>query len=261
MIKKENVYKKILNWVVPIAIIFIIMTSETYEFFYGFFLAIAYVVYRLIDDKGKIFAYRAKNNYKRGNLSRTICLYEKSCKTKKIGFKEYVSYAYSLILKGRYEKADQVLRSIKSEGGVDVIKTQMVICESIILAKTKSVIQGIIMLERLDEDRKTTAYYANLGKLYLLQGNMEKAKSFNEKAYNYNKESVLILENLLITYYLTKDYENCNKIVEQMIKEKPFSKEAFKFAKLTYEKAGNTKKANQMRKKETKFEESIFVNN
>lgn len=252
----RNYYKTAFNWVAPVVVVVIILTGEIFE---GLTVLVAYLIYRFIDEKDKIKSYYGKKAYQKGHYKKAVKLYAKAFKTNKAEPKVCISYCYSLLVTGQIEKANDVLLLIKNMKGIEVIKSQILICERLILYKGENrLIKAIMDLERAEQDLKTTSYYNILGKLYIENNDYSKAKPFCEDAYRYNKEDVHVIENLLRTYCLLEDYERAYKVIPILIKQKPYTDNAFYYMGLTYEKNNEQVKADRMYKKAEKCEKTIF---
>ena len=72
----------------------------------------------------------------------------------------------------------------------------------------------------VDDGYKTTLTYQNLGLLYILSGNKEKAMKFNLEAYEYNKEDNIITDNMAQAYALCGEYEKAAEIYEELMNRK-----------------------------------------
>ncbi|MCK5757645.1 MAG: hypothetical protein KAH14_01020, partial [Clostridiales bacterium] len=77
---KNNFYARILNWVLPIFVVYIILTGGLIE---GLFILFAYLVYRFISERDKFYSYFGKGKYLKGKLKKAIRYYEKAYKTNK----------------------------------------------------------------------------------------------------------------------------------------------------------------------------------
>jgi len=254
----KNIYKTAFNWVAPVVVVIIIITSEL--FLEGFLVLIAYLIYRLYDERDKVYSYYGKRKYLKGKLTKAVSLYSKAFKTNKAEPKVCISYCYSLILINQLQKADEVFNIILQMKDIKSIKPQILICEKLLLWKNENrLVKAIIDLEKADEELKTTSYYGILGKLLIESGNLQKAKIFNENAYKYNNQNEHILENLIRIYCLLEEYQKGLKVVPILLKQKPFTKDAFYYSGLIYEKNNDLQNAQKLYKKADKYEANIFT--
>ena len=77
------------------------------------------------------------------------------------------------------------------------------------------------MEEIVDSGYKNTQIYQNLGILYNLSGDMDKALNFNQEAYGYNQDDLIICDNLADTYAIRGEYETAAKHYEEMMAREP----------------------------------------
>ena len=80
--------------------------------------------------------------------------------------------------------------------------------------------EAIEMLEDVITKFETSNIYGSLGYMYILKGDMDKALEFNLKAYGYNDDHDVILDNLGQTYYLMGYLEKAKDIYEKLINKK-----------------------------------------
>lgn len=253
---KDNFYSKILNWVLPIFVVFTILTGGVIE---GLVILIAYLVYRFYSERDKYFSFFGKNNYLKGNLSKAVRYYEKAYKTKKAEAKVVVSYAYALILQGDFNKSDEILAELRGREDAQSVFTQLALCDAVLMWKRdKKLTNAISSLEHFDDTLRTSSYYGILGKMLLETGNIKKARDFNEDAYRYNSKSPDILENLIRVYCIEEEYERAAKAAEVLLKKKPRSLDACYYCAVAFEKTGKVDKARSLYKKALKFDEMLI---
>ena len=253
---KDNFYSKILNWVLPIFVVFTILTGGLIE---GLVILTAYLVYRFYNERDKFFSFFGKTQYLKGNLSKAVINYEKAYKTRKAEAKVVVSYAYALILSGKFQKAEEILAELKARKDAESVFTQMALCEAVLLWKRdKKLTNAISSLEHFDETLRTSSYYGLLGKMLIESGNMKKARDFSEDAYRYNSKSPDILENLIRVYCIEDEYERASKAAEVLLKKKPRSLDACYYCAVAFEKTGKERQAHALYNKALKFDETLI---
>jgi tetratricopeptide (TPR) repeat protein len=80
-------------------------------------------------------------------------------------------------------------------------------------------------IEELEEivaaDYKNTQIYQNLGILYNLSDDTDKALKFNLEAYEYNRDDLIICDNLADTYAIRGEYETSAKYYAEMMERQP----------------------------------------
>lgn len=253
---KNSFYTKILNWVLPIFVVYIILTGGLIE---GLFILFAYIVYRFISERDKFYSYIGKGKYLKGKLQKAIKYYEKAYKTHKAESKVMVSYAYALILAGNFQKAHEVLAESSGASDVDTVIMQRAVCEAVMRWKEDDNLVGAIQrLKHLDETLRTSSYYGILGKMMIATGEIEKAREFSEDAYKYNDKSAPILENLITVYCNLGEFDRALKVAGVFVKKNPATVDGWYFCGLANEKAGNTKKAVKYYKMAIRCEETIL---
>lgn len=253
---KNNIYTKMLNWVLPIFVVFIILTGELIE---GLIILFAYIIYRFFSERDKFYSYFGKQQYLKGKLGKSIRHYERAYRTKKAESKVRTSYAYALILDGKFQKAREVLAESSTAPDVATVEMQRAICEAVLRWKEDGNLIGAIQrLRHMDESLRTSSYYGVLGKMIIASGDEEKAREFNEEAYRYNDKNAPILENLIAIYCSAGEYDRAVKVAAILVKKSPATVDGWYYCGLAYEKTGNTGKAQKYYKKAMSCEETIL---
>ena len=253
---KDNYYSRILNWVLPIFVVITILTGGVIE---GLVILTAYLVYRFYNERDKFFSFFGKNQYLKGNLTKAVKNYEKAYKTRKAEAKVVVSYAYSLILAGNFQKADEILAELTRRKDADSVFTQTALCDAVLMWKRDNKLTNAVSsLEHFDDTLRTSSYYGILGKMLIESGNMKKARDFSEDAYRYNSKSADILENLIRVYCIEEEYERASKAAEVLLKKKPRSLDACYYCALAFEKTGKERRAHALYINALKFDETLI---
>lgn len=253
---KNNFYTKILNWVLPVFVVFIILTGELVE---GLFILFAYLVYRFISERDKFYSYIGKRKYLKGKLEQAIKYYEKAYRTNRAEAKVRISYAYALILGRRFQKAKEVLAESSNVPDADTIVMQIAICEAVLRWKDDGNLVGAIQrLKHMDKTLRTSSYYGVLGIMLIAAGDMAKAREFSEEAYRYNDKNASILENLIKIYCINEEYDRAYKVSGILVKKSPSTVDGWYYCGLANEKTGDMKKAVKYYKQALKCEETIM---
>ena len=253
---RDNSYIRLLNWVLPIFVVFIILTGALIE---ALVILFAYIIYRFYFERDKFFSYFGKRSYLNGKLSKAIKWYEKAYRTKKAESKVRVSYAYALILDGQFHKADEVLAESSTAPDVDTVTMQRAICESVLRWKSDGNLVGAIQrLRHMDETLHTSSYHSVLGKMMIAAGDISKARQFNEDAYKYNSKNAPILENLISIYCAEEEYDRAAKVADLLWKNRPSTVDGWYFCGIAYEKAGNGRRSTTCYRKALECDENIL---
>jgi len=83
------------------------------------------------------------------------------------------------------------------------------------------------MLEEVISKFKNTSIYQDLGLLYTLKGDKEKALSFNKEAYDFNSDDHVIMDNLAEAYALCGEVEKSEEIYKDLLGKEPRFAEAY----------------------------------
>lgn len=75
--------------------------------------------------------------------------------------------------------------------------------------------------EILDSGYQTTQIYQNLGILYNLSDDTDKALRLNLEAYEYNSDDLIICDNLADTYAIRGEYETSAKYYAELMERNP----------------------------------------
>lgn len=88
---------------------------------------------------------------------------------------------------------------------------------ALLLWKKGELDQAIEILENLYKRARSTDLLCNLGYLYILKGDLDKALEFNLKAYDFNSLHNGICDNLGYTYYMRGDFDSALDIYEEIL--------------------------------------------
>ncbi len=188
-----------------------------------------------------------------------------------------VLYGYQLLKKGYTEKAKELFeehilcdnrvnkKEKRNKKGVLILnrnemlaKTNYALC----LWKSGDLDGAISLLQYVSRKMRTTDLYCNLGLLYILKGDLDKALEYNLKAYDYNPESNGICDNLGYTYYMRGEYDKALEIYEEILehKKQPAFTDCWYNYGLVLQKLGRNDEARKMYEKALEFEFTAFSN-
>jgi tetratricopeptide (TPR) repeat protein len=254
---RNNYYTKILNWVLPVFVVFIILTGNFIE---ALVILFAYLIYRFVSERDKFYSYFGKRSYLKGKLTKAIQWYEKANRTRRAEAKVRISYAYALILSGKFQLAGEALAESSNVPDADTVIMQRAICEAVLRWKEDGNLVGAIQrLRHMDETLRTSSYYGILGKMMIASGEETKAREFSEEAYSYNEKNTQILENLITIYCMANEFERAAKVANILIKKKPSTIDGWYYCGLAKEKTGEAGKAARCYKKALKCEETLLT--
>lgn len=191
----------------------------------------------------KIYAIKASSAYQKKDFQGTLTWLDKAYKTGGAKINVVTTYGYILLKYGTVEDAikifDEQLSSTKlSNTDRFNIKSNYALA----LWKKGQLDEAIALFEEIIPYYKNTIVYGNLGYLYNLRSDFEKALTFNLEAYDYNNSNGVILDNLGQTHFLMGDLEKANEIFKKLMELNPKFPEAFYDYALVLEKMGDKEK-------------------
>jgi len=128
---------------------------------------------------------------------------------------------YFLLLQGKLDKSQEILKSCLDKKLNDTDKINLEINHSLIAWKTSGLDKAIEILMNLYNSYKTTIIYLNLGYFLILQGDYAKALEFNLEAYEYNPSDAGIVDNVAHNYYCMGNYDRSIKMYEKLMENSP----------------------------------------
>ena len=85
----------------------------------------------------------------------------------------------------------------------------------------------IEMTEEAMVDFKNTNLYQNLGLMYVLSGDGQKALEFNKQAFEYNSDDLIIMDNLAESYAMVWDTAQAQELYEKLLEQEPHFPEPY----------------------------------
>ena len=177
----------------------------------------------IVVNRANIVAIYAKGIYAKGNFKKALKVYNIADKIGNMNTKNKTFYGYALLRDGEVEKGQIILRGLlpyTKENRAARYQLKNLLA----LASWKS---GYLddAIEELEEvvsaNYKTTVVYQNLGILYNLKGDFDKALKFNLEAYEYNSDDNIILDNLADSYAKSGDLKKARELYEELLARDP----------------------------------------
>lgn len=167
------------------------------------------------------FMVRGNSANYSGKVDKAMKYYKKAANSPFSSTKVKITYGYMAIKNGHMDEAEKALEKIKnvSMNIQDEIKYKFTY--GIVLWKKEKIDEAIEMLFKVYEKYKTTSVYENLGYFLILQGDYDKAVSFNEEGYEYNDSAAGILDNLALSYYMKGDHKKAIESYQKLMEMKP----------------------------------------
>ncbi len=177
----------------------------------------------------RMLAFIAVINFRTGNIEKALGLFATANKIGRLSPENLMNYGYLLIRTGELDLAYDILTKGLSLSSAKKIATKKRI-ESflgLVAWKRGDLDSAIELMESAMEDFKTTNFYQNLGLMYVLKGDAQKAVAFNEEAYNYNAEDLIIADNLAESYAISGQIQKARDMYEKLLEKSPHFPEPY----------------------------------
>ncbi len=165
--------------------------------------------------------------FHRGENEKAIKVFAFADKIGTVSPQNLFSYGYILLRVGNTPKAREVLTRASLSTSKPLLKQQIKGILALVEWKENNISLAIEMLEDAISEFKITTFYQNLGLLYVINGDKEKALEFNLEAYEYNSEDMIIMDNLAESYALCGDFEKAKEVYEKLLELEPHFPEAY----------------------------------
>lgn len=158
----------------------------------------------------------------KGNTEEAMKLYQEAVDEGAQDARSLLGYSVLLFRAGRFQEARELLVKIQKFPMTDDLRRQMYVNYASTVFKMGEVDKAIEVLEHQHEKQESGLIYETLGYLYVEAGDKEKALAFNTKAYEYDDEDYITLDNLGQTYYrLLGDKERAKEFFDKAIELRP----------------------------------------
>lgn len=201
-----------------------------------------YIAYKLFKNKSSIYAFKGNLYFEKKDYNSALHFYEKACLNPKVDSSIILKYAYILLYCGKLTACKEMLDSINYNALKSNLKISYTITESLYLWKSGNLSSSIIKCRQINPEFKHTLLYETLGYLLVLSGNYIEALKYNEEAYEYDNESLIIADNLAQSYYFLGNFEKAAKIYTKIIEDndkKPTFMEPYFYYGLILKSNGN----------------------
>ena len=177
--------------------------------------------------RSNLVAAWANVQFHKGDNAKSLELFELADKIGNMSPKNLWAYGYMLLRQGRLDDARIVLTRASLSVSKPKIKNPIKSLLALVEWKAGDLPLAIEMLEDIIEEYKTTAIYQNLGLLYVLSEDKEKALKFNIEAYDFNSDDMIIMDNLAEAYAACGEAEKAEVIYQKLISKEPHFPEAY----------------------------------
>ncbi len=180
-------------------------------------VSILVLIAAAVIKRASLAAMRGRFLFARGDAEGALKCYERADKMGTLNAAQLMTYGFILLRRGRLEDARTVLNRAHMSAAKPEEKQRIKAMQALVEWKSGNLGEAIEMLEEVNAEFKTTAVYQDLGLLYVLGGDKEKALSYNLEAYEYNSDDLVICDNLAEAYTLCGDTEHAAELYEKLI--------------------------------------------
>lgn len=248
--------KPLLKIVAPIVVILLLFQIGRW---YGIAALVVLFVYLGFKLRTNIFIFQANSRFAKKNLVGAAESFGNAYEaSKKPSYA--ISRAFVQLKNGQVQDAERLLADILKQSLSHTEEMNAKVNYSLALWMLGQKEQSLELMEAVFSDFKNTVVYGNLGLFYVMNGDLDKALSFNLEAYEYNDSDKTILDNLSYTYHLLGYHQKAKEIYEKLMHLKPTFAEAFYYYGLTLWELGERNQALEVMQQGLEFEPSMMTN-
>lgn len=171
--------------------------------------------------RADICAMFGKMAYAKGNTEKAFKWFERASKIGDMNFANKLMHAYIVLRDGDFDRAYKMLTLISLEPINAQQRMKLKSTQALCDWKMGNIDSAIERYEEVIEKAPATSEYGSLGYLYLLKGDLDTALDFNLKAYDYNADDPVILDNLANTYLQRQEYEKAEEYYQKVFAMQP----------------------------------------
>jgi len=191
-----------------------------------YILLIAWLVLMIV-LRSDVIALLSRMQWKKGNTTKALKGFAFADKIGKMSAENLMYYGFIALRDGQLELARTMLNRASMSNPKPVLKKKIKSMLALVCWKEGDIDLAIEMLEDIISEVKTTEIYQDLGLMYILKGDKEKALEFNREAYEYNSDNLGIMDNLAESYALCGDIEKASEIYEELLEKEPHFPEPY----------------------------------
>ncbi len=177
----------------------------------------------LVVKRANIVASFAKSKYNKREYPKAMKLFQLADKVGNLSVKNKMLLGYVCLRCGELDEARKHLNLCKGmiprgKPGRNQVKNLL----ALVSWKEGNLPEAIEMLEEiLEDDYRNTQIYQNLGILYNLSDDAEKAVKFNQEALEFNADDQIIRDNLADSLATAGKLEESARIYEELVNDDP----------------------------------------
>ncbi len=185
------------------------------------FIIIGLLIVWILVKRTSIMSFFATVKFTRGATAESLRIFENAENLGRLSANSKMTYGYILLREGMCEKSKAILTEASMEAKNLALKRQIKSILALSVWKDGDLDGAIEMMEELMGEFKTSTAYQNLGLMYIVKGDGEKALEFNLKAYEYNSGDLVIADNLAESYVLCGETEKAKELYEAILEKSP----------------------------------------
>jgi tetratricopeptide (TPR) repeat protein len=237
-----------MNWIIQISkmiiIIYIIYFAFTKHILLGILAIVVYLGYIIYSKRNNLFASLANAAHLKGDHALSLQWLDKAYKIDPKHQQIGITYGYNQLKYGDIDKAKNIFEQLITPATTPTQRTAIDMNLALVHWKHNQLDEAIRILEDINQRMKTSVLYGSLGYLYIEQGNLSHALTYNLEAYEYNDTNTVILDNLGYTYIQLMEWSKAEEIYNKLIPLHPKFPEAYYHQGLIYENKGEFTLAN-----------------
>ena len=190
-------------------------------------IALIVLLLIIIFKRTSVLAFIGKLQFGKGNSEKALKILWIAERIGKLAPLDLMYSGYISLRTGDLEEARRKLAVASIDAKKDAVKNRIKSLQALVLWKDGDLDGAIELLEDVIKSFETTTVYQNLGLLYVLKGDAEKAVEFNLKAYDYNEDDLVIADNLAESYAISGDIQKAGELYEKILEKDPHFPEPY----------------------------------
>ncbi len=150
------------------------------------------------------------------NREKSLAYMEKALKTKRLRVEYILYYGFVCLKAGEVERAERVLAEAEGKKMSPETACRAAVNRALLVWKKGDIAKAIEILEEQLKIGENKAVYGTLGQLLLQNGQLQRAREVNERAFVFDKYDEAITDNLALTYRMTGDIDSSVNLYKEL---------------------------------------------